>query len=490
LFAALSVAALLPIAATRLPPILDYPNHLARMHVLASVDRSPDIARYYQVRWAPIPDLAFDLIVPFLARLVPVEAAMRLALGGMLLGLAGGCITLHRVAFGRWSFWPMTAFLLLYNRMMLWGFLNYLAGLALALWALAAWIALERRPVVVRIGIGAVTATAVYFAHLAAFGCYAVALVAYALSSASEVAGGYPARSRLIAALPALASLIPAALLFLVSPTSAAQGEISFGNPFRKLDLPISIFDNYNRALDGGTFAILLIAVILGFTRRRILLHARLRWSVLGLFAAFLLLPSRLISTAGIDHRLPVAIAFLLVAATDWNEVSSVTQRNIGGLLAVLLIVRLTVVGVSWNSADAVFDSLLPAFSAIDPGATVAVAAPAHDVQAGAAPLLHFPTLAVLYRDAFVPTLFADPTQQPIIFTPEASRLASEADPFRLWQQIAAGAPIKLPKYDYLMVIDPPRAVRHIPGLDATLLFDSPRFAILGLKRVAPEHPP
>ena len=119
-FLLLSLIAILPIASVRLPPILDYPNHLARMHILAALPGSADLARYYRAVWTPIPDLAFDAVVPALAAVIPVETAMRIALAAMLLALAGGCVALHRVAFRRWSIWPLFAFLLLYNRILLW----------------------------------------------------------------------------------------------------------------------------------------------------------------------------------------------------------------------------------------------------------------------------------------------------------------------------------------------------------------------------------
>jgi hypothetical protein len=160
-FLALGLIALIPVATVALPPILDYPNHMARMYVLAMLPDAPDLARYYRAVWKPLPDLALDAVVPSLVHIMPVEIAMRLFLGAMLLATAGGCLALHRAAFRRWSLWPLLAFLLLYNRVLLWGFLNYLAGLALMLWALAAWIALERKPLALRVGIGTVLATAV-----------------------------------------------------------------------------------------------------------------------------------------------------------------------------------------------------------------------------------------------------------------------------------------------------------------------------------------
>ena len=129
-----------PVFSTVLPPLVDYPNHLARMHLLTVGGDA-----FYAVRWAALPNIAEDLIVPPLARLVPVDIAAKLFLIMIFALTAGGAIWLNRVASGCWRFWPLLAFLFLYNRIFLWGFLNYLFGLGVALCGAASWLALEKK---------------------------------------------------------------------------------------------------------------------------------------------------------------------------------------------------------------------------------------------------------------------------------------------------------------------------------------------------------
>jgi hypothetical protein len=118
-----------PLFSTVLPPLFDYPNHLARLYLLMEGGNA-----FYAVRWEPLPNLAQDLIVPPLAGLMPLDLAAKLFLV-MVFGLiAGGAIWLNRVATGAWRFWPLLAFLLLYNRIFLWGFVNYLFGIGVAGW--------------------------------------------------------------------------------------------------------------------------------------------------------------------------------------------------------------------------------------------------------------------------------------------------------------------------------------------------------------------
>jgi len=106
---------------------------------------------FYTVRWEPLPNLAQDLIVPPLAVLMPLALASKLFLV-MVFGLiAGGAIWLNRVATGAWRVWPLLAFLLLYNRIFLWGFVNYLFGIGVALGGIALWLSLEPRRSWVRV---------------------------------------------------------------------------------------------------------------------------------------------------------------------------------------------------------------------------------------------------------------------------------------------------------------------------------------------------
>ena len=57
-----------PIFSTTIPPLVDYPNHLARMHILVHWEHDEVLQEAYRVDWRPLPNLDMDLIVPTLAR--------------------------------------------------------------------------------------------------------------------------------------------------------------------------------------------------------------------------------------------------------------------------------------------------------------------------------------------------------------------------------------------------------------------------------------
>lgn len=100
IIAALLIAlALAPLMVVRIPAMVDYPNHLARMYILLR-DGTPAANPYYQVHWALYPNLAIDLVVPLLARWLGVESAMRLFLFVSQALIVSGAVLLERVVKG------------------------------------------------------------------------------------------------------------------------------------------------------------------------------------------------------------------------------------------------------------------------------------------------------------------------------------------------------------------------------------------------------
>jgi len=146
----------------------------------------------------------------------------------------------------------------------------------------------------------------------------------------------------------------------------------------------------------------------------------------------------------------------------------------------VLLLVRMAVIEAVWLEADRAYAALSPMFDKIAPGATIAVAAPSREVEAGGIPVYHFPALAVIRRNAFVDTIFADPRQQPLQVTAPVYRLWADRAPGKLWDAAAKGALPALAAYDDLIIVDPPQDL-DTAKLAGTVLFAAPRMIVLQL---------
>ncbi|HXY98735.1 MAG TPA: hypothetical protein VEI03_01955 [Stellaceae bacterium] len=482
LFAVLFAAAAVPVLLCDVLPLFDYPNHLARMHILAAFAQSAPLRRYYEIAWRPLPNLAMDLVVPSLARLLPLAWAAKAFVLLALFLLAGGVATLNRVLFGRWSAWSCLAFLLLYSRVLLWGFLNYLFGLGLGLFALALWIALARRRAALRLAVGSALALALFFAHLLACGLYGVLVAGHAAGIAWR-RRAVPRRALgelLVALLPFVPTL---AVLALLTPGSAG-GAVVYGNVLRKLDLLFSVFDNYSRPFDVICFTLMVLALLLAFWRRWVRLEPSMA-APLGLLAlVYLAMPSQLATASGADHRIPVMVGLVLVASSRWAAPTLRGERLFLGVALLLFLLRLGVVALHWQASDRVYAGLLPALDALPEGSRLAVAYPPDALNSQPTPLAHVPLLAVVRRDAFVPTLFAFPTQQPVALAPRYRALRDRLPPERLWSAFVGDGPpldaaeeAALAQYDAIVFVGraafaPPAAPPLVPA------FAAPRFAL------------
>src|SRR5262249_53570918 len=74
-FAIFSIGLVLlaPLFISTIPPVKDYPNHLARLYVLAEGSEDPELSAIYGPNWAIIPNLAVELIGMPLIRVLPVD---------------------------------------------------------------------------------------------------------------------------------------------------------------------------------------------------------------------------------------------------------------------------------------------------------------------------------------------------------------------------------------------------------------------------------
>jgi hypothetical protein len=462
LFAACFLVAALPILIVATPPLLDYPNHLARMHIEADYQGSPLLQRFYALDWRPIPNMAMDLVVPPLARIMPLVWAGKAFLLAIFLLMAGGAAMLHRVLFGRWSAWSLLAFLLLYNRILLWGFANFLFGVGLLPVATACWIGLRERASGLRLPIAALFALALYLAHLFAFATYAFVILGYEMSRLHRHGrltslGGFGALC-----LSGL-QFLPVLILLAVTAAPGSGGEIGWSRLVRKLDLLFNIVDNYHRWFDVASFVLLVALFVAAAFTRALTISRAMAAPLLLLCLLQLAMPNRLFGGTGVDHRMPLILALLLVGASSIALADRRRQIIVASLLALLFILRIGIVTASWMSFDRDYAPLVAALAALPPGSKLAVASPPASIHVSAeeGPMTHVAALAVIEADAFVPILFVFPGQQPLSFRAPYAALARSASPEDFWHFVVDGQgdasgriATTLARYDYVLVTD------------------------------------
>jgi hypothetical protein len=376
------------------------------MHVIASVGSDPDLARFYEINWQIVPNLMMDLIVPTLAQLMGIyKAGQAFTLLGFALILSG-TFALNRALFGRWSLVPLAAAPLLYNYLFLIGVMNYMFGIGLALWATAAWIALRERAWPWRMAVSAAFAIALFFCHLFALGVYGLALLAIELgrlwTRRSE-----PLMPRLVDFCATGAPFVPVLTMLLASPTWGLSGRNSWDS-IGKIDGLKYVIEVYS-----DTVAFLLVgAFAVGIVWS--LRHRLLRFHQVGLMllavggAVYMALPRMMFATYMADQRLPIALAFLIIACIDVEMRHRTVRRGFLALLLILLLVRVTEVNVYWASLSSNTLEFRDSLKRIKRGSTVLVvyanASSGDDVRDLG--LVHAPCLAMIERAALVTTAF------------------------------------------------------------------------------------
>jgi hypothetical protein len=479
---------------TPIPAMVDFPNHLARMYLL-SQNGTPDANPYYEVAWALYPNLAMDLLVPQMARLISVENATRLFLLLSQLLIVGGALGLERVVKGRVHLAGFAALMFLYCLPFSWGFVNFEFGLGLTLWGIAAYLMVAERAWPLRFVVNAVFVAALFAAHFFSLGVYGATLGCYELWHAHNRKVPYrDAALRLVVlAAPALA------LFWVMRWTAGSIG--SEGTTWLFEFKPIWLFrimNGYNLTVSAAT-ALALVALLHLAARRGVLkLEPAGIWLAIGFALLYLAIPSKLFGTSFVDLRVIPAAALIIPAFCSLSLPSRRWTMAALAAVSAITLANLTVVYAVWLPYRADYAAIIASFDKIERGSLLLVGSsgegedpPFNDLTQY--PMFYAPTLAVHYANAFVPNVFTEVGKQPVQPRAAVRGLAIPYGgpvPVRVLAAIAAGQTLSgIPPfirawqrdYDYLYVLGP-GTVNPLPDL-LEELDRSARFVLYKIRR-------
>jgi hypothetical protein len=472
----LVAAALAPAIMVDIPAMVDYPNHLARMYVLAAAG-TPDQSPYYIVTWGLYPNLAMDLIVPPLGRLIGVEAATKAFLLSSQVLVVTGAIAIEWVVKGRHAIAGFAALLTLFGLPFAMGFVNFEFGLGVALWGIAAWLACAEKPWPARLALHSVFVLLLFLAHFFALGIYGLTIGCFELwrlwSRRFDV-------RRAVAMVGLMAGPVLLLLGVMVVAGGAIGGSRTEWDVASKVSWVLLAINGYSAPLSAGSVVTLAVLIWVLFRKRLLSFSPAGRWIAAGFLLVFLALPFRLLDTAFADVRMVVAAACVLPAFM----VIEIPDGRVGGALiaavAAVALANIAFVAHVWRGYDADYAAFKRSFAMIERGSRVLVGhggtAPDPPEDLSEYPAYHAPTLAVHFAKALVPNLFTYPGKQPIEVVPAFRHLAITQGgpvPLALLQHLAAGgaaagAPVFLHNwpddFDYLYLLGP-RIANPLPDL-------------------------
>ena len=439
LFMIVALVITAPLTVIDTPLLADYPNHVARMHILGNVDDNALLGERYTINFDLIPNIAMDFAVPRLARWMPLDLAARILLGACLVLSLVSVALLHRVLFNLWCSYSLLAAFFVYHGSMMAGLVNFSLGIGLVPGVLALWICMQEAPAPWRILVGSVATLLLYFCHLVAVGGFGLLLIGQGLAYMVDRSDHSDRLGRTLREFGIIAAsgLLPLILFVLVLQSggeASARGEIIYGNFAWKLKALLSPLANYHLLLDFMSFAVLAIAALGALKSGWLVIDRRMQPGLVLLAAAFVLAPKALWTGGLFDQRLAVLLALMLVASTHIKAVPRHILRAVSVMLALLFLVRMSVLTSAWIDHR---DDLAEMHRAIDlmtDGARILVvqpdedtgqrlAPPRHRVLHHAVQLVSLPALAVIEKSAFVSSLYAIKGQQPLALKSPYDRL-------------------------------------------------------------------
>jgi hypothetical protein len=509
-FVALAAITSIPILLNPWPPLSDYINHLSRMYVINAIGSDPDLARFYEIDWQIIPNLMMDLVIPPLERVMNIFVAGQVYTIASFVLILSGTLALNRRLFGHWSVLPLIAFPLLYNIVFLVGTMNYVSGIGLSLWALVAWISLRERNLALRLAVSTLFVLALFFCHLYAVGLYGLGLLAFELhrllliyvrpprtdvSSFATLCSLRPILDFAIAGLP----FLPVVPLLLMSSTWGLRGSVQWEFS-GKSDGLVFIVEVYSH------FAAFVLTAVAAFAAGWAVHHRALQfhtfgWVLLAVAATtYLALPRILFETYMGDTRLPISIAFMVIACARLDLRHDYVRRGFATVLVLLVAIRVFEVQTAWSDLSRPMKSFAESMRFIDRGAKVLVAYAEPDGGDAIEDfgLVHAACLAIIERSALVTTAFTVVGKQIMHVRDEYRARVDKQDgtPPTIEQLLeAANNPQAggqnywahwTTEYDYLYVLFTDTTTRNPPSPRLDTLYSGDRFV---LYRIKPDKP-
>jgi hypothetical protein len=415
----LLLAAVLPVLAMRVLPLIDYPDHLGRMYALLHLPGDPLLARYYLLHWAMIPNLAMDLVVPPLARLTDIFFASKVFVLLLMVLMLSGPFAVQAALWRRVSAWPLVSFLFIYNWIFMYGFTNFLFGVGVALWAIAAWIRLREARPALRFAVSLGFSLVLFITHLHALGLYGLTVLCYEIWRWRENPGARGRRFFIDLIFFAAPFLLTLALLGLSKTAgNAAVTEWLF---YTKIEALYFAIKNFWPALDLAIGAGFLAAVVWFYWRGRLTVHPAAWYVLAGSIVVFVAMPFRVFGSSFADSRLPIAMLFILIGMVRWEPAARASTLRFCTVVGLAALARFAVVALVWSRFADVYADFERSFQAIEPGSKILTTRMAEKGmrRTYADLLIHIPTLAMAERSSLETLAFTDPGAQVLVTRPE-----------------------------------------------------------------------
>lgn len=420
---------IVPLWCVHSPAMPDYPAHIAGFYMIAGGAKVPPLAAFYAIHWVLVPNLASELIVPLLAKLLPVETAAKLFLSAGVAMWVLGPAAIQRALFGRIGLAPLAGAFFAYNANFTWGFFNYYFATGLCFLVFAAWIATAKRRGPAALAGFMLAICALYVCHLVAVFLLA-AMIASFETAQLWIERDFDLKRLVLRALPIGLIFLPVAVAFLFfKPVGAAGGQFAF-------DFADTIGDRFGSAIQlyysepayllMGALAIsYLSGLMYGWLR----IHPVMKILVIALAVLTLVAPEWALGGWGVHLRLPGVLGAMLFATAELRLGSRVTALA-AAVLLLLAGVSSATLAENWRGYDRQYGEFRAALRDVPKGSKLMTVLDGDSLndQLGPTPdqpYWHMAEFAIVDRGAFTPLMFTTKGQHIVRLKPPYDRLAA-----------------------------------------------------------------
>jgi len=368
---------------------------------------------YFSFHWAFIANLGVDLLVVPMAKVFGLELAVKLIVIGIVMLTASGILWTAQEAHGRVPPPALFALPLAYNFPLIWGFLNFLLAMALALNAYALWLRLGRQGRwalrhAVFVPIGLILTTA----HI--FGWAVLCLLAFGAETVRARDAGRKFVPSLWQGAISCLSLAPPLLLLIAWRSGDASGDNIDWFAWRaKYVYMVSILRNTEMAFDLACVYLLWGLVAFGLAGVWVRMNRTLGIASLMLILAYILLPRILFGSAYADMRLAPYVMVIAVSALVLVTPSRRQAAIVAAAATALFVLRIGILTEDFAQHDRDNAHQLEALNLVKPGSRVFVEVHLPCLSMWETSRMdHLGAMAIVRRGAFANGQWTDPGAQ------------------------------------------------------------------------------
>jgi hypothetical protein len=418
-----------PVLLTDTLPLRDLQNHLARMPILAADGAGAFYAEYYRVDWHPISALGIDLIMPRLLGMFGLAWTAKIFVLMLMAAISSGTIALNRLLFRDGGAWPFLSFLFLYNGILIWGFVGYLLGIGLSLWALFLWFLSPRWPAWPRIALFSLIGCLLLLAHLYSFCLYGLCVACAELRAHWLERRDFKPWTNRELWVAAAQFVLPVFLFLVLSPTSGTFAQTGLFSLTLKLHGLATLVQSYDFWVDLTVSLLICVAMAAAVARGVVVIAPKMIWGVAALCLAFVIMPDVIFHSGFANFRLPVAICFVVIAASS-PAVARASPRWGVAAIVTALVLQNGFVAAKWAQFQPRYDDIAQLTAQVPGGKRLLVVVAQDDKLYGlnTPPIAYAPLLMTAQRQIFTNGMFIRPLDASTLFlTPKYRWLENDA---------------------------------------------------------------